>query len=158
MGLGLDKQSTYGLLSDLSEVKVRSIINFLILNGYAQTTNSEYPVMTLSEMSRQILTGQTKVEMKTRIVKTEPVKTVVNNDVDYGLMTNLKDLRSTLAKQEHMPAYIIFTDAALVDMCKKRPKNPEEFLLVSGVGKAKQHKYGQKFIELITEYDMTNIS
>lgn len=72
--------------------------------------------------------------------------------MDYDLLRELKALRSELARKEHVPAYIIFTDAALNDMCRRRPDSLEAFLLVSGVGKAKQEKYGAQFLDLLARY------
>jgi ATP-dependent DNA helicase RecQ len=51
-----------------------------------------------------------------------------------------------------MPAYIIFSDASLQDMCRKMPLNPEQFLAVSGVGKVKMEKYGEVFTRQVREH------
>jgi ATP-dependent DNA helicase RecQ len=69
---------------------------------------------------------------------------------DDGLFIRLKELRTRLAQEAHVPPYIIFSDASLRDMCRKRPTNREQFLQVSGVGSVKLDKYGEVFIELIT--------
>ena len=73
-------------------------------------------------------------------------------NVDLGLFKALKELRNQLAAEEHVPAYIIFADAALRDMCRKLPQTNAEFLNVSGVGNAKMAKYGDKFTGLIKAY------
>jgi len=154
--LGLDKQSTYGLLVELSEKRVRSIIDYLLLQGYAAVTNSEYPVLVLTDLSKTVLFKQVKLEMKIPILEAVPESSKTYKSIDSGLMEKLKALRTTLAKEAHMPAYIVFADSALADMCKKRPKNLEEFLHVSGVGKAKQQKYGQLFVDLISKFDSSD--
>ncbi|GHU99937.1 ATP-dependent DNA helicase RecQ [Spirochaetia bacterium] len=69
--------------------------------------------------------------------------------LDEGLFAKLKDLRTRLAQEAHVPPYIIFSDASLRDMCRKRPANREQFLQVSGVGSVKLDKYGDMFIALI---------
>jgi ATP-dependent DNA helicase RecQ len=56
-----------------------------------------------------------------------------------------------LASREGVPAYIIFTDATLRDMCVKRPTSEMAFLSVSGVGRVKLEKYGEKFMKIIRE-------
>ena len=71
---------------------------------------------------------------------------------DSTLFDLLKNLRTKLAVASHVPAYIIFTDASLKDMCAKRPRTIEDFLEVSGVGDAKARKYGKAFTELISGY------
>ncbi|GHV88600.1 ATP-dependent DNA helicase RecQ [Spirochaetia bacterium] len=70
---------------------------------------------------------------------------------DEGLFTRLKELRTRLAQEAHVPPYIIFSDASLRDMCRKRPVNREQFLQVSGVGSVKLDKYGEVFISLIAD-------
>ena len=51
-----------------------------------------------------------------------------------------------------MPPYIVFSDAALRDMCVKLPRTPDEFLDVSGVGQTKLARYGDDFLAEIAEY------
>ena len=55
-----------------------------------------------------------------------------------------------------MPAYIVFGDAALRDMARRRPASPEEFLQVSGVGQQKSKAYGGAFLAAIKEYCLAN--
>ena len=61
-------------------------------------------------------------------------------------------MRNQLAMEARVPAYIVFADAALRDMCRKMPVNRDEFLNVSGVGEAKAEKYSKQFTELIQRY------
>ncbi|MDR0709648.1 MAG: RecQ family ATP-dependent DNA helicase [Spirochaetaceae bacterium] len=69
--------------------------------------------------------------------------------LDEALFAKLRDLRTQLARKIHVPPYIIFSDAALRDMCRKRPLSRDAFLAVSGVGEAKLEKYGAAFMEVI---------
>ena len=59
------------------------------------------------------------------------------------LFIELKALRSRLAAEANVPAYIVFSDAALRDMCRLRPVNRDEFLNVSGVGKRKAKRQSE---------------
>ena len=68
----------------------------------------------------------------------------------------LRQLRARLAAEEKVPAYIVFSDAALSDMCRVRPTRMEVFLTVSGVGKRKAEKYGEEFCQLIKEHISMN--
>ena len=58
-----------------------------------------------------------------------------------------------IAAKEKVPAYIIFTDATLRDMCRKMPEDEAEFMGVSGVGRKKNELYGKVFLEAIRKYD-----
>ena len=51
-----------------------------------------------------------------------------------------------------MPAYIVFSNASLRDMCRKKPKNMEEFRRIAGVGVIKSQKYGMAFMKEIAAY------
>ncbi|MEG2459712.1 MAG: DNA helicase RecQ [Clostridia bacterium] len=150
--LKLDDQSTYGIMSDISEKKVRSILNFLLLEKYIATSNSEYPVLCVTSLAKNILKNGEKLSMKALV--TEEVKVSVDNkyisqDIDLNLLGKLKELRKEIATKQRVPAYIIFTDAALKDMCLKKPKTLVEFLDIAGVGKTKQEKYGEAFLAAI---------
>jgi ATP-dependent DNA helicase RecQ len=72
--------------------------------------------------------------------------------VDEALLAKLKELRRVFAQEAHVPAYIVFSDATLRDMCRKLPATETAFLAVSGVGEAKLKKYGDAFIKLIGEH------
>lgn len=70
---------------------------------------------------------------------------------ERALLDNLKTLRTLLAAERHAPAYTVFSDASLHDMVKRRPVTMDEFLEVSGVGVAKQEKYGPVFLSVIRD-------
>ncbi len=70
---------------------------------------------------------------------------------EAALFENLKALRGLLAARRHTPAYTIFSDASLYDMVKKRPETPDAFLDISGVGLAKQERYGELFLSVIRD-------
>ncbi len=72
--------------------------------------------------------------------------------VDEALFQKLRRVRERLAAKEFVPAYIVFSDATLRDMCNKRPADEEEMLAISGVGKYKMDKYGEAFLQAIAEY------
>jgi ATP-dependent DNA helicase RecQ len=70
---------------------------------------------------------------------------------DDPLYDKLRDLRTKLAAQQRVPAYIIFSDASLRDMCVKQPTTLDAFMDVSGVGQSKLEKYGDAFTALIRD-------
>jgi ATP-dependent DNA helicase RecQ len=90
-----------------------------------------------------------KAPPKTILVK---AGTAEPGSLDEALFAKLKDLRTRLSQEAQVPAYIVFSDASLRDMCRKRPLNRGQFLNVSGVGSAKLEKYGDLFIRLIREH------
>lgn len=64
----------------------------------------------------------------------------------------MRALRNSLAVKEHVPAYVIFNDATLKDMCSRLPCTENEFSGITGVGQKKLDLYGRQFIELIQRY------
>jgi ATP-dependent DNA helicase RecQ len=76
----------------------------------------------------------------------------IAQSVDKDLFIALRKLRHEIAKEISMPAYIVFTDSTLTDICMKMPKTKGEFLRISGVGHAKFEKFGERFIQAVKEY------
>ena len=76
-------------------------------------------------------------------------KVTILSDTDETTLTQLKNLRLELARERSVPAYVIFSDATLLDMIAKRPTCREEMLEVSGVGQVKLEKYGDVFLEVL---------
>lgn len=66
----------------------------------------------------------------------------------------LRNLRTDLARMEGVPAYVVFSNAALVDMALKHPNTLQEFLDVSGVGEYKAKQYGQAFLDVIQKWEV----
>ena len=152
--LRLDKITTYGIMAEVKEKRIRDIINYLVLNEYIILTNSEFPVVKLTDKSREFLLGDEKLVMKTakdmeKETKTSKFNGTVNND----LFSRLKELRYKLAQKQRVPAFVIFTDATLIDMCSQIPTNNEELLKVSGVGESKMKRYGNSFLTVIKEFN-----
>ncbi len=74
----------------------------------------------------------------------------------YELFEILRRLRLTIAREEGLPPYIIFSDKTLIDMSIKAPTDKETILNVSGVGGAKYEKYGDRFIKAVTAFKEEN--
>jgi ATP-dependent DNA helicase RecQ len=70
-----------------------------------------------------------------------------------GLLSALRALRTALAQAAGVPAYIIFSNAALDDMAAIKPRTMAAFLSISGVGKVKAERYGRAFLKTIADYD-----
>lgn len=153
----LDNQSTYGIMKDSSEKRIRDIIEHLEQIGFIFSEGGEYPVLKVSATSYSVLKGKSPLSMKIpKEHKKESKPTVkaadINAVIDKDLLDELKQLRRKLAIEKNVPAYIIFSDATLTDMCIILPMTPEEFLKVSGVGKTKLAQYGEFFLEVINKF------
>jgi ATP-dependent DNA helicase RecQ len=151
---GLDKITTYGIMAEVKENRVRNIINYLVLNEYIMLTNSEFSVAKLTDKSREILFSGERLAMKIAKEEQKEIKlTKPKVSVDNDLYSKLKDLRFRLAQKQKVPGFVVFSDATLIDMCVKLPSDEREFLEVSGVGEMKLERYGKEFLELINNFD-----
>lgn len=150
---GLNTLSTHGIMSNISLNDIKIMIDFLVENNYLEQTNDQFPVLKLSLKSHEIINDKPKITMELpKITPVAPVKEAIFNDqVDDQLFNRLKELRTKFATAARVPAYIVFTDASLRDMCRKLPQTREEFLTISGVGAIKADKYGDAFIALIRD-------
>jgi ATP-dependent DNA helicase RecQ len=78
-----------------------------------------------------------------------PASSDLEGDLDGELYLALKALRKTLAEERAMPAYIVFSDATLVQMATRRPRTADELLTVPGVGPKKLELYGAAFLRIL---------
>lgn len=148
----LNNQSTYGIMKEVTARRIFGTIDFLAEKEYISSDN-ETEVLKLLPKSRDVLFGRErlvmkKVENSEKVVKTHRPEVPVNSD----LLDALKTLRKGIASKKSVPAYVIFTDATLIDMCKKCPETPDEMLEVSGVGRTKLEKFGKQFLEEIAKF------
>ncbi len=156
MQSGMSELSTYGIMSNSPKDYIYEIISFLIEQKYL-SENGEYQLIDITEFSPEIVKQKKQLTMKHKKTLTEEQKKISTvYDIDYTLFAKLKELRAELAKEEKVPAYIVFSDAALRDMCRKRPTDNMQFLNVSGVGRLKAQKYGDDFCACIREYIRNN--
>ena len=151
---GLDRFPTYGIMKDFTQIRIIKIMDYLIDNEWL-AVEGEFSVVATTPKSAEIVRGRVKIEMKLE-KNSETAVSIKTASADYGvdmgMLAELKKLRLKLASIKHVPAYIIFSDAALKDMCRKLPESREEFLAVSGVGRQKAESYGDEFCSLISEY------
>ncbi|MDR2194563.1 MAG: DNA helicase RecQ [Treponema sp.] len=153
--LHLDTISTYGAMKDSSVRHVRMILDFLIEQGYLILNSGEFPVICVSDRAGEIVFERKPVRMM--LPKEEQPKQPAElvppaQEFDEALFEKLRDLRRNIAHESGVPSYIVFSDAALRDMCRKKPVTTQEFLHISGVGAIKMNKYGKAFTALIRDY------
>ncbi|MEF2837116.1 MAG: DNA helicase RecQ [Oscillospiraceae bacterium] len=152
--LSLDTLSTYGLLKEKGRSDIHSMIDHLEAEGYL-LTDTEFQTVGLAPSAAMVLYRGKQVTMK---VEVEPENIPVPSGFpkletkDSDLFDVLKELRGKLAKEAGIPAYVVFSNATLTDMAKKKPKTLSEFRKVSGVGELKAAWYGTTFINCIKQY------
>jgi ATP-dependent DNA helicase RecQ len=91
---------------------------------------------------------------KRNSMKVQPEETSESNRMEGPsevLLAELKKLRRRLADEKGIPAYLVFSDAVLLQMVAKRPTTEEGLLALSGVGPKKLAQYGEAFLALLRE-------
>ncbi|MDE7293319.1 MAG: ATP-dependent DNA helicase, partial [Oscillospiraceae bacterium] len=149
---GLDKISTYGIMADCPEARLKLICDKLTVMGYIEKTEGQYPVLRLTKKSASVLRGMEKITARLPQTTEKKSGATAVYTVNSELFEQLRALRRKIAKVQSMPDYVIFTDMSLQDMCRRLPCTEDEFLKVSGVGEAKLERYGGEFIDVIREY------
>ena len=139
-----ERLSTYGLMKERKLKVISDLILRLSAMQYLDITESQYPVVTLNELSWQVLRGQKKVWQKMVIVKKAKAK--------GELFEALRSLRKELATKEKLPPYMIFSDATLTQMATDKPTDLELIKNIRGVGEFKLQKYGEEFLTVIKSY------
>lgn len=112
----------------------------------------------LAADAKEVLFNGKTVTMTERKAAKKPNKTSkpkeagVQGDLPQDLYERLRAVRSELAQKQHVPAYIILSNASLAEMASKCPRTTGDLMRISGVGEARAHRYGQKFLQAIAEY------
>lgn len=160
---GLDQLTTHGIMSDTPIAELRRLITGLVQQRYLVTQGDDYPVLALGPRAEDVLFRGARVSMRTRPQRpAEERRRSSRRAAQTGyaphpaLLERLKKLRAELAAKQSVPAYVIFTDASLTDMCRQLPADSREFLQVSGVGEAKLKRYGEAFLREIETFVAQN--
>ncbi|HPH46947.1 MAG TPA: DNA helicase RecQ [Chryseolinea sp.] len=141
---------TFGIGADTSKEEWAGIIRHLIAQGYLLKSEDTYPILKLTAKSDNVLKGLERVMITKTKEKVEGVE--VEADYEVNLFQHLKDVRRQLAAKENVPAYIVLSDATLLELATYLPHNKEEFRKISGFGEIKIEKYGKQFWDVVADY------
>ncbi|MDQ6595947.1 DNA helicase RecQ [Bacillus salipaludis] len=143
--MGFNTLSTFGIMKDQSVKDIGDFIEFLISQDLIAIEQGTFPTLYVPPKGKEVLLGKHQVHRREIVT----VKQVSKSD---PLFEVLREVRRKIAEAEKVPPFVIFSDAALKDMCAKVPKSSDAFLQVSGVGEMKLQKYGLDFIQAIREF------
>jgi ATP-dependent DNA helicase RecQ len=152
--LGHDRLSTYGIGKDLDERAWRGVFRQLVAQDLLQVDAEGFGSLRLTEASRAVLTGTQRVELRreeprerrrNRGSATAPAHAI--GQADAPLFESLRELRARLAREQNVPAYVIFHDSTLRAIAEQRPRTQAELAAISGVGAAKLARYGAAVLE-----------
>lgn len=161
MAKGYHLLKTYGAGRDLSYKMWREYLYQMIQLGYIEIDYVASNVLRITPSGSKVLYGETSARLavykepepteKTtkKEFKARPIRPKQASTIEETLLDSLRQLRKQLAEKEHVPPYIIFSDATLHDLVEKKPTTPEAFENIKGVGQIKLEKYSKVFIALI---------
>jgi len=156
-----EQLSTYGIGSDKSEAEWRAILRQLIALGLIAVDYENYSSLKLTEASRAVLRGETKVQLRQYKKAEKAVKHKRQSAKDYAeaelgaeeqaLFDKLRWWRVETARTHNVPAYVIFPDATLREIARNAPQTLAALRAISGVGDKKLDSYGTEILQLIAE-------
>lgn len=155
---GYDKIKTFGVGADINAYNWSQFIIQLINQGFFEIDYTDGHKLKTTKLADDVLFEGQKVKLTTPAVfegnKTKEKEPKVSKKqlVDLGLLDELKRVRKDLADSQNVPAYVIFSDKTLQEMCDEKPITGYDLSLISGVGQFKLDTYGDYFIQAIQDY------
>ncbi|KWV10988.1 DNA helicase RecQ [Xanthomonas translucens] len=157
---GHDRLSTYGIGKDLDTRAWRGVFRQLVATGLLEVDSDAYGGLRLTDASRQVLKGERQIMMRREAPSRgrergersgSPRTGVPVQPQDLGLFNALRDLRAGLAKEQNVPAFVIFHDSTLRNIAEQRPTSLDELAHVGGIGGTKLARYGQQLIDIVLQ-------
>jgi ATP-dependent DNA helicase RecQ len=141
---------TYGAGADISKADWQRYLRELIAQGFLRISEDGYSALQLTVKSEAVLRGDLKVELIASEVISEQEEEALNYETE--LLADLRKKRQEIAIGENLPAYIILSDATLLEVATYLPQKMDELRLISGFGDVKLAKYGREFLAVINAY------
>jgi ATP-dependent DNA helicase RecQ len=151
---GHDRLPTYGVGKDFPKQYWQSLVRQAVAGGQIMINIAKYGGLEITERGRAILKGESPFYFrepgkKLPRVSRRAAREAAAADLpapDLALLAKLKDLRLTLARDQRVPAYVVFPDATLIEMARVRPSSLDQMREISGVGPRKLEQFGPQFL------------
>lgn len=160
---GLDSVSTFGILSQYSEIWLTKLLRRCVTAGWVSFYGGDRPLAILTETGIATMKGERPIRFmlppKQRKKDTKPSIKGVGSDTTSDFCANvqilfeqLREFRIQTARKEGVPPYVVASDRTLRDLATLKPRNIDELHLAHGIGPAKVKKYGAGFLRVISNY------
>ncbi len=152
---GFDLLPSHGKGAGQDSAYWDAVINQLLDLGYLRKENEKYPILKLTALTKDVLRGGNTVSL-VRPAAPKPKRRrqrlrSIARPADRALFEKLRALRKRIADEEGVPPYIVFGDATLNEIAARKPKDRGALGAISGVGTHKLQKYGERFLNLISQ-------
>jgi len=156
-----DQVTTFGIGKDVDEKAWRAVFRQLVAQGLLAVDHERHGALRLTEASRSVLTGGQTVSMRKAIERSRapssrstsrgaaPVAALAADARERW--ERLRTWRAATAKEQGVPAYVIFHDATLAQLAQDCPRSDEALGRISGIGATKRERYGAALLELLAE-------
>ncbi|MEU7628620.1 DNA helicase RecQ [Nocardia sp. NPDC049220] len=155
---GHHELKVFGIGTDLREGEWRSVVRQLLAGGLL-AVHGDYGVLTLTEASSEVLFDGRAVPLRreperaakpARAAKAGKSGAADLAPVDVPMFEQLREWRAATAKEQGVPAYVVFHDATLREIAARKPASLADLSSVGGVGENKLAKYGEQVLEVLT--------
>lgn len=149
---------TFGVGTEFDKSQWRSLFRQLYAAGYANVAIAQGSWQ-MCEKARPVLRGEEvlklrfpdkQAERKRANTRSAPIE--LSDFADQELLKALKVCRTDFARQQSVPAYVIFPDRTLIEMAQHRPGTLTDMMQINGVGAKKLERYGGEFLRVISEH------
>ncbi len=157
--LGHQHLSVFGKGTHLGEADWRTLFRQLVARGLADVDLDGYGGLRLTDACRSLLRGEVMLELRRDLKPQRAQRSgsgpsqasqLVRGD-ERPLWEALRSLRRKLAEEHSVPPYVIFPDATLLEMLRGQPQSLADMARISGVGARKLERYGQAFLDVLTD-------
>ncbi len=158
---GHEQLSTFGIAKEAGESELRAVLRQLIAIGAVAVDGGMFNTLRLTDGSRAVLKGEVKVQLRESVAAPSakrsrrsgalaPAAQALGVD-DQVRYINLKTWRAEVAREHNLPAYVIFHDATLAEIARRRPQTLEDLQGISGIGAKKLEAYGADVLRVVAE-------
>ena len=155
--------STFGIGTELSADEWRSVLRQLVAAGLLSIDVEGHGAFRLTEACRPVLRGEVRVDLrkdplparskdKGRGGAERKAAAQFEHPGDEALFQHLRTERMALAKAQGVPPYVIWHDATLIDIARKRPTRPADLVGIAGLGESKRERYGELLLAAVSAF------
>lgn len=171
-GFGHNRVSTFGIGRELTETQWKSVFRQLAAAGMVSSSLESKGGLSLTARSRPVLRGEEPFRLRkdaapavksrgkksAKVQRGQRMRAISwdTEDIRVDLWEELRTLRAQIARQNSLPAYVVFHDNTLKEIARRLPDSLEEMGNISGIGQKKLYMYGEQFLDVIAQYKKKN--
>ena len=157
---GHDELTVFGISQDLSSDELSHWIDALLERGMLEKDKGRYPTLATTQEGREFLSSGSQLQLTAPKYDADGPTGKRNRDEESPanpeLFEVLRTLRKRIADERSVPPYVIFSNAALLEMARRIPRTLDAFGSISGVGRVKLEQFSGPFLEVIREHALAN--